>query len=389
MTCESSAPEASGMGQVSMKGFPESASGSVTIPSRVSFRNAAQRRLVRLRGWRRLTYPHSHLATFPARSHACEPSNALPCSTSTGLSHPLKRALDLVGATVGLILLTPLFGVVALAIWLTDGRPIFYVQERVGRGGRIFQMWKFRSMRRDAETRTGPIWAAANDDRCTRVGAWLRKTNIDELPQLWNVLKGEMSLVGPRPERPVFVEQFARDLPLYHRRHEGPGGMTGWAQVHGYRGRTSISKRLEYDLEYLDHWSLGLDLKILAMTVLHVLWGRSRWAPPPWRHTPPAPESRLAALEQARRLENPSSEDIPTHLPGSATERCLTQDEAASVTADASTWNHVTLIPHDKPGRSGSRPLPSDHAPSGGEFLRLVSLPTPTASLDRVVGRLG
>jgi undecaprenyl-phosphate glucose phosphotransferase len=189
-----------------------------------------------------------------------------------------KRLLDIAGATVGLILLAPLFLVVSALILITSGRPIFYTQERVGRGGRIFRMWKFRSMRRDAEAATGPIWAYDHDERCTRIGDWLRHTNIDELPQLFNVLKGELSLVGPRPERPVFVEQFGKEIPDYEFRHAVPMGMTGWAQVHGWRGRTSLRKRVQYDLDYIRRWSFWLDVRILFMTFQHVAWGKTSWA---------------------------------------------------------------------------------------------------------------
>jgi exopolysaccharide biosynthesis polyprenyl glycosylphosphotransferase len=191
-----------------------------------------------------------------------------------------KRAVDALGATVGLMLLAPVFAVVAALILATDGRPIFYLQERVGQGGRTFRIWKFRSMRRDAEGATGPIWATYHDDRCTRIGDWLRRTNIDELPQLINVLLGQMSLVGPRPERPIFVEQFQAEIPDYELRHAVPMGMTGWAQVHGWRGRTSLRKRLQYDLDYIQRWSFWLDFRILVMTVQHVVWGKTSWSDP-------------------------------------------------------------------------------------------------------------
>lgn len=188
-----------------------------------------------------------------------------------------KRALDLVGAIVGLLLLGPFLAAVAVWILLSEGRPIFYRQERIGRGGRTFSMLKFRSMRNDAETHTGPIWATTDDRRCTPLGSWLRRTSVDELPQLFNVLMGNMSLVGPRPERPMFVSQFREALPDYDFRHAVPGGMTGWAQVHGWRGRTSLRKRLQYDLDYIRRWSFGLDLKVLLMTIQHVGWGRTQW----------------------------------------------------------------------------------------------------------------
>lgn len=191
-----------------------------------------------------------------------------------------KRCLDMLGSLLGLVVLAPLFAVVALLILMTSGRPIFYTQERVGQGGRRFRMLKFRSMRRDAEGSTGPIWASNHDNRCTRVGSWLRTTNIDELPQLYNVLIGEMSLVGPRPERPVFVEHFKEAMPDYDLRHAVPGGMTGWAQVHGWRGRTSLRKRIQYDLDYIQRWSFWFDFKVLFMTVQHVLWRKTSWKPP-------------------------------------------------------------------------------------------------------------
>ena len=182
--------------------------------------------------------------------------------------------------SIGLLVLSPLFALVALLILVTSGRPIFYRQERVGQGGRTFRMLKFRSMRRDAEGETGPIWASDHDSRCTRIGAWLRHTNIDELPQLVNVLRGEMSLVGPRPERPIFVERFREAVPDYDLRHAVPGGMTGWAQVHGWRGRTSLRKRIQYDLDYIQRWSFWFDLRILLMTVQHVVWGKTSWNSP-------------------------------------------------------------------------------------------------------------
>jgi exopolysaccharide biosynthesis polyprenyl glycosylphosphotransferase len=188
-----------------------------------------------------------------------------------------KRLLDIVAASLGLVMLTPLFALVALAIWLSSGRPIFYTQERVGQGGRRFRIVKFRSMRTDAERETGPIWASDHDTRCTRIGDWLRHSNIDELPQLFNVLKGDMSLVGPRPERPIFVEQFCGAVPDYDLRHAVPCGMTGWAQVHGWRGRTSLRKRLQFDLDYIQRWTFWLDLRILLMTVQHVAWGKTSW----------------------------------------------------------------------------------------------------------------
>ncbi len=200
------------------------------------------------------------------------PWNGLPAAGRLA-----KRLLDIGVATIALTLLAPLFAVVAAAILVTSGRPIFYHQQRVGQGGRLFRMYKFRSMRTDAERETGPIWASDHDTRCTRIGDWLRHTHIDELPQLFNVLTGDMSLVGPRPERPVFVEEFRKTIPDYDLRHAVPGGMTGWAQVHGWRGRTSLRKRVQYDLDYIERWSIGLDLRIMFMTIQHVFWGKTSW----------------------------------------------------------------------------------------------------------------
>ena len=178
-----------------------------------------------------------------------------------------KRGMDLAIATAAILVLLPLLPLLALAIWLEDRGPIFYRQERMGLDGRPFQMVKLRSMRVDAEASTGPIWAVAGDPRRTRVGSFLRRTSLDELPQLWNVWKGEMSIVGPRPERPAFVSEFKHKIPNYMLRHRVKSGMTGWAQVHGWRGNTSIKKRIQYDLYYIENWNLGLDLKILWMTL--------------------------------------------------------------------------------------------------------------------------
>ena len=188
-----------------------------------------------------------------------------------------KRITDFVIALLALLVLSPLFAMVSTLILVTSGRPIFYTQDRVGQGRRLFRIIKFRSMKCDAERETGPIWASDHDQRCTKIGDWLRHSNIDELPQLWNVLRGEMSLVGPRPERPSFVNEFRETVPKYDLRHAVPGGMTGWAQVHGWRGRTSLRKRVQYDLDYIERWSVGLDMRILLMTVQHVLWGKTSW----------------------------------------------------------------------------------------------------------------
>ena len=178
----------------------------------------------------------------------------------------LKRLADVIGAAVGLLLAAPLMLLIAAVIRRDSPGPVLFRQERCGEQGRSFLLYKFRTMRPDAEAATGPVWAVAEDPRRTRIGAWLRRNNLDELPQLWNVLKGEMSLVGPRPERPCFVEQFKEDISRYMWRHVSKPGMTGWAQVNGLRGNTDIRERVKYDLYYLENWSLAFDFKILVKT---------------------------------------------------------------------------------------------------------------------------
>jgi exopolysaccharide biosynthesis polyprenyl glycosylphosphotransferase len=178
-----------------------------------------------------------------------------------------KRATDAVVSAIALLVLSPLLLLIALLVWLTSPGPILYAQERMGLDGRSFSMLKFRSMRVDAEKVSGAVWANANDTRRTRLGTFLRKTSLDELPQLWNVLRGDMSLVGPRPERPVFVAKFRNQIPHYMLRHKVRAGITGWAQVNGWRGNTSLDRRIEHDLFYIKNWSYGLDVKILTMTL--------------------------------------------------------------------------------------------------------------------------
>lgn len=180
----------------------------------------------------------------------------------------LKRITDIAIASASLCLLSPLFALIALAIFLEQclqpqKSSIFYTQTRVSQYGNIFLMYKFRTMIASAEHLSGPVWASEGDERTTTVGRWLRRSSLDELPQLWNVLKGEMSFVGPRPERPFFVEQFSQEIPCYPDRHAVKAGLTGWAQIHGYRGNTSLTHRVEHDLYYIQHWSLALDLKII------------------------------------------------------------------------------------------------------------------------------
>jgi exopolysaccharide biosynthesis polyprenyl glycosylphosphotransferase len=193
--------------------------------------------------------------------------------------HPLdrvdrakKRAMDVALSAGGLLVLAPLLGALAVAVKLDSRGPVLFRQRRIGRDGREFQILKFRSMPPDAETGTGPVRATKDDSRPTRVGRVLRRTSLDELPQLWNVLRGEMSLVGPRPEREHFVEQFRQRIPRYLERHGVKSGVTGWAQVNGLRGDTSIEERTRFDLWYLENWSVRLDLKILVLTFFRFLF---------------------------------------------------------------------------------------------------------------------
>lgn len=177
----------------------------------------------------------------------------------------LKRSVDMVGAVVGLVLSAPVILVAGAIIKANSPGPVFYRQQRCGKNGRPFTIYKLRTMRQDAEA-AKPGWTVEGDPRVTPIGRFLRRTNLDEVPQFWNVLLGQMSLVGPRPERPVYVEQFKEEIDRYMRRHVSRPGMTGWAQVNGLRGDTSISERIRFDLYYLENWSLSLDFKILLKT---------------------------------------------------------------------------------------------------------------------------
>jgi exopolysaccharide biosynthesis polyprenyl glycosylphosphotransferase len=178
----------------------------------------------------------------------------------------LQRLFDVVAAAILLVASAPLLLLIAVLSKLSQPGPVFYMQERVGRNGTHFQMLKFRSMRVDAERSTGPVFAVSNDPRCTRLGGWLRRSCCDELPQLLNVVRGEMSLVGPRPERPCFVDQFRRSIPRYDERHSIRPGITGWAQINGLRGDARFEERLQFDLEYVRRRTLLLDLQILLRT---------------------------------------------------------------------------------------------------------------------------
>lgn len=187
---------------------------------------------------------------------------------SSALNRMIKRAADLFGAVIGLLISLPVMAVLSVLIKREDPGPVFYGQVRTGRYGRKFTIYKMRSMRLDAEAGSGPRWTEANDPRRLKIGAFMREWNLDEVPQFWNVLKGEMSLVGPRPERPELIEQFEREIKNYNSRHEIRPGITGWAQVHGLRGNTSLPERIRYDLFYIENWSFLLDLQILVLTFL-------------------------------------------------------------------------------------------------------------------------
>ena len=177
-----------------------------------------------------------------------------------------KRAMDIVGAIVAIIIFSPVMLVTAVLVKTTSKGPLIYKQERVGLHNQTFQMYKFRSMEVQSAKSEKRAWTVRDDPRVTKVGRIIRKTSIDELPQLFNILKGDMSLVGPRPERPFFVEKFREEIPRYMVKHQVRPGLTGWAQVNGYRGDTSIKKRIEYDLYYIENWTMGLDIKILFLT---------------------------------------------------------------------------------------------------------------------------
>jgi Undecaprenyl-phosphate glucose phosphotransferase len=185
-----------------------------------------------------------------------------------GFNSVVKRTIDVVISVGALAVLVVPVGLLALLVKLTSKGPVFYRQARMGLDGKAFTIVKFRSMYDDAERHTGPVWAVVDDPRVTPLGRFLRRSNFDELPQLWNVLRGDMSLVGPRPERPHFVEQFKNRIPQYMLRHKVKAGLTGWAQVNGWRGNTPLEKRIEYDLYYIENWSVRLDLKIMWLTLL-------------------------------------------------------------------------------------------------------------------------
>ncbi len=178
-----------------------------------------------------------------------------------------KRIVDIICSLIGLTICAIPMLIIALIIKLSSKGPIIFSQVRVGRHNKTFKMYKFRSMRLQTEEDEAKAWTINNDPRVTRVGKFIRRTSIDELPQLINILKGDMSLVGPRPERPQFVEQFKEEIPRYMIKHQVPPGLTGWAQINGFRGDTSITKRIEHDLYYIENWTLGFDIKIMFLTI--------------------------------------------------------------------------------------------------------------------------
>ncbi len=195
----------------------------------------------------------------------------------TGWEGMVKRTFDIIFSGGMLVVISPVMLLLALIVKMNSHGPIFYRQRRVGLDGAVFECIKFRSMRLDAESASGPIWASEGDSRVTSVGKFLRRWSLDELPQLWNIIKGDMSLVGPRPERPEFVKQFAERIEGYHERHRVRSGLTGWAQVNGLRGNVPIEERTQYDRHYVENWSLGLDLKILIMTFVAVIKGENSY----------------------------------------------------------------------------------------------------------------
>jgi len=189
----------------------------------------------------------------------------------------IKRVMDLILTLVGIIVLSPFLVLLAILVKISSPGPVFYRQERMGRGGKNFMMLKYRSMRVDAERHTGAVWAVKDDPRRTPIGAFIRKTSLDELPQLFNILKGDMSIVGPRPERPHFVDKFVKEVPRYAERHQVQPGLSGWAAVNGLRGNTNVGERTKYDLYYIENWTLWLDMKIIIRTALEVFHHREAY----------------------------------------------------------------------------------------------------------------
>ncbi len=206
-----------------------------------------------------LNYSMGEIAGIPVMN--------LRASPMQGSNRMMKAIEDRTLSGIILILMSPLLLIIAIAVKLSSPGPVFYRQERTSLNNKVFNMLKFRSMPIDTESKAGAVWAKPGENRATKVGAFLRRTSLDELPQFINVLKGEMSIVGPRPERPVFIEQFKEQIPGYMQKHMVKAGITGWAQVNGWRGSTDLQKRIEYDLYYIEHWSLWFDFKIIFLTI--------------------------------------------------------------------------------------------------------------------------
>ncbi len=209
---------------------------------------------------------------FRLLNHSTSVVNGLPVvnlsmTPMDGLNRFIKAVEDKIIASIILLGISPWLVLIAIGVKLSSPGPVFYRQERMSWNGTCFYMYKFRSMRADAESETGAVWAKPGDGRATRFGSFLRRTSLDELPQFFNVLKGDMSIVGPRPERPVFVEKFKNEVPGYMQKHKVKAGITGWAQVNGWRGDTDLVARIEHDLYYIEHWSLLFDLKIILLTL--------------------------------------------------------------------------------------------------------------------------
>ncbi len=201
----------------------------------------------------------------------------LSASPMLGIDALIKRTEDVVLSSVILLITSPFMLALAIGVKLSSRGPVFYRQDRVTWSGKSFRMLKFRSMPVDAESNTGAVWASKDDGRATRFGAFLRRTSLDELPQFINVLIGDMSIVGPRPERPMFVDQFKHQIPGYMQKHLVKAGITGWAQINGWRGKTDLRRRVEHDLYYIEHWSLLFDLRIIALTVIYGFVNRNAY----------------------------------------------------------------------------------------------------------------
>jgi len=199
-----------------------------------------------------------------------------PHESLAGWQGIIKRFADISVAAIGLIALSPLLALIAVTVFLADRGPVFYRQTRVGLRGRHFTIIKFRTMIDDAEQESGPVWAPKGDSRCTTIGNALRRMGLDELPQLWNILRGDMSLIGPRPERPEFTRRFRQEHQDYEVRDSVRPGMTGFAQVHGWRGCTSLNERLRHDLHYVRHWSLAMDVRVFMLTFVRGWSERTR-----------------------------------------------------------------------------------------------------------------